>query len=406
MEDVISHEQSLTFTRQIVTAADLAEWSDATLDSAGRLTDAHAFTGSSNADTQPLKLKQLIFTDSQHSSQRCKCFAFSADGKLLAASFESSDILVWRLSDGLLVQRLHRQGHTDRVMALSFSPVDYTLVSGSNDRTAIVWDTRCGRVLLRLGRHNGTVDSIAYAPNGTAIATGSGGGDRSVKIWDALIGAYLHSFSVDEDVYSLAFSPDGSFLCVELDTSCNIYGIHTYTRAATLQHVVGKRLFSSMSHQVDRIVTAPDSDDPGQVKIWSTVTGEELLTIDHSMRLSYPVAFSPNGAEVVAGCEADTAAVTYDSRTGQLRHVFKLTKPAHLAAYSPDGHYIAFGARFGSHVELYDAKSEAFLANFDGQEEAGLISEIRFSSDSHALLARFEWGPLLLYNVQDVLRMR
>ncbi|EKM56561.1 uncharacterized protein PHACADRAFT_253761 [Phanerochaete carnosa HHB-10118-sp] len=405
MEDTISHERALAFTRRTITESILAEWPDAALDNAGRLEDGRVFTGPSEAEARPLKSKRLTFTDLRDTLKNCQCCAFSADGKLLAASFDSSDVLIWRLSDGLLVQRLHHQGHTDDVRDLSFSPVGYALISGSKDGTAIVWDTRHGRVLLRLEGHREPVRSTAYAPYGAIIATGSDGDDISVKIWDASSGAFLHSFDVDEMVYSLAFSPDGSCLCAELQTSCHIYDIHTFTSTVTLQHATGETLFSSMSHQGDRIVTVLSSGNPGQVKIWSTATGEELLTIDHPNKLSYPVAFSPDGAEVVAACEADTAAITYDSRTGQVRHVFKLTKPAYRAAYSPDGYYVAFGVE-GGDVEVYDAKSATFIAKFDAREGSETLWRARFLSDSQTILARSDYGPLSLYNIQDVLRMR
>ncbi|EKM51557.1 uncharacterized protein PHACADRAFT_261769 [Phanerochaete carnosa HHB-10118-sp] len=410
MEDVISHERASAFARQAITTSDLAEWPDAALDGADHLEDGRVFTSSSNAETRPLKLTRAAFSDPQNPSQDCSGFALSADGQLLAASFKSTDVLVWRLSDGLPVQRLHHQGHTDEVWALSFSPIDYTLVSGSDDGTAVVWDTRRGRVLLRLKGHSAPVKMIAYAPHGALIATGSQdederSGDMSVKIWDASSGACLHSFSVDDGVYKLTFSADSTCLCVELGKFCVIYDIHTYTRTAKLQHVAEKWLYSLMSRQGDRIVTGLDSDNPGQVKIWSAETGEELLTIDHPMKLSRPVTFSPDGAEVMAACRADTAAVTYDSRTGQLRHIFKLAKPAHQATYSPDGAYVAFGAEYGD-LELYDAKSGTFIAKFDGREGSGTLFRIRFVPNSQALLAWSSLGPLVLYNIQDVLRMR
>ncbi|EKM56576.1 uncharacterized protein PHACADRAFT_253786 [Phanerochaete carnosa HHB-10118-sp] len=160
-----------------------------------------------------------------------------------------------------------------------------------------------------------------------------------------------------------------------------------------------------MSHQGDRIVTGSSSIRPGQVKIWSTATGEGLFIIDHPDKLSRPVAFSPDGAEVASACDVEMAAVTYDSRTGQLRHVFKLAQPEYRVAYSPDGEYVAFGAEDGD-LELYDTKSGTFLAKFDGREGSGMLYEICFLPDSRTLLARSEHGPPLLYNSDDVLRMR
>ncbi|EKM56983.1 uncharacterized protein PHACADRAFT_208150 [Phanerochaete carnosa HHB-10118-sp] len=291
MEDVISHEQALGFTRRVITASDSAEWPDASIDGVGCqcLKDGRVFIGPSNAETRPLNLQRLAFTDSRNPSHRCHSLALSADGKFLAASFNS---------------------HTESVSALCFSLIDYTLVSGSDDGTVIVWDTRCGHVLLHLV-HGEPVGSIAYAPQNALIATGSAT-NGSMKVWDASSGACLHSFSVDGKLYMLAFSPHSSCLCVDLGAFCILYDIHTYARTATLQHDVEKWLQSSMSHQGDCIVTGSALNIPGPVKIWSTATGEELLTIDHPKKLSRPVAFSPDGAEVVAGCDADTTAVTYD----------------------------------------------------------------------------------------------
>ncbi|EKM56570.1 uncharacterized protein PHACADRAFT_253777 [Phanerochaete carnosa HHB-10118-sp] len=408
MEDAISHEKTLRFTRRTITASDLTKWPGAAIDGAGHLREGRVFTGSSRTEAQPLKLKRITFSDPRSSPHYCKFFALSEDGKLLAASFNSNDVLVWRLSDGLLVQRLHCQGHTGWVAVLSFSPIDsYTLASGSLDGSAIVWDTRSGRVLLRLEEHGGPVHSIAYAPHGALIATGTRD-DGCVKVWDASSGACLHFFGNDNSMYKLAFTPDSSFLCAELAGSCIIYDTHTYTRTATLQHVAGKWHHSLISHQGDRIITVPHSDHPGQVKIWSAATGKELLAIEHSTKLSMPVAFSPDGAEVVATCGtgSDAAAVTYNSRTGQLCRIFKFETPVDRVAYSPDGEYVVFSTRNGTDVELYNAKSGAFLAMFDGREEGWIISDIRFSPDSQILLARSGYGPLHLYNVQDVLRMR
>ncbi|EKM57202.1 uncharacterized protein PHACADRAFT_254844 [Phanerochaete carnosa HHB-10118-sp] len=202
MEDVISHEQELTFTRWTITVPDLAKWPDA----AGRLEDGSVSTDSSKAETRSLKSKQIVFTDSRDPSCHCLRFALSADDKLPVASFGRSDVLVWRLSDGLLVQLLHRPGRLYEVLGLSFSPIDFNLASGSRDGTATVWDTRHGRILLHLEDHGGPVSSIAHAPNGAVIATDPHK-DKSVKIWNASSGVCLHSFGANEVVYKLAFSP-------------------------------------------------------------------------------------------------------------------------------------------------------------------------------------------------------
>ncbi|EKM59056.1 uncharacterized protein PHACADRAFT_249236 [Phanerochaete carnosa HHB-10118-sp] len=403
MEDVISHEHNRTFARRIITAPDLAKWPGITLDGAGRSEDGQVFIGPTEAEAQSFKLKRLAFFDSRDPSRGRSFFASSADGKLLAASFEGNDILVWRLSDGLLVQRLHHQGHTDEVSSLSFSPIDYTLVSGSKDKAAIVWNIQDGRVLLRLEGHNGPITMVAYAPNGALIATHSVE-DESVKVWNAATGECLHTFSFDEEISEFAISADNSRLCAKKEDSCLIYDLHTCTHIAMLRHHVGENFRWSISHQKDRIVTTVNPK-PSEIKIWSMVTGEDLLTINPPKDLSSSVAFSPDGTEILTTCK-DGTATTYDSRTGQPRRAYNLPAEANCVAYSPNGDYLAFRPMFRP-LQVYDTKSAAFLAELKVSEGEGYaVEDLQFLSDNQTLLTKFDRGPLLLYNVQDVLRLQ
>ncbi|EKM58905.1 uncharacterized protein PHACADRAFT_249019 [Phanerochaete carnosa HHB-10118-sp] len=395
MEDVICNEQERAVARRTITKSDMAKWPYITTDSAGRLDGGLVFVGPTEAEARPLKLKHFIFADSQDPSSRFKRYALSDDGELLAASFDNGGILIWRLSDGLLVQRLQHQDHTGDVESLSFSPNSQSLVSGSEDKSATVWDPRSGHVLLRL-EHTETVTKVAYAPHGALIATASG--DRSIKIWDAWTGACVQSFDADEIIYKLAFSPDGLRFYAEAGLGVRVYDVRTYTPIARLQDRMGSDSSWSISCQGDYIVTA----SYGQVKIWSAVTGEEILAISHPQELSSPAAFSPDGAEVLASCGADKTAVTFDSRTGQLRRIFKLSDRARWAAYSPDGDYVVLGDS-GGELKAFDTKSGSFLARL---ETGGGIFDVQFVPDSKHLLIDFEDKPPILCNIYDVMRMR
>ncbi|EKM58800.1 uncharacterized protein PHACADRAFT_112896 [Phanerochaete carnosa HHB-10118-sp] len=344
---------------------------------------------------------ELVFADSLDPSASCQCFSVSTDGNLLAASFASGDVLVWRLPDGLLVQRLHHQGHAQPVRRLAFSPDSRSLVSGSEDGTAIVWDIRHGRALLRLEGHRGTVGKVVYAPHGALIATASSF-DKSVKIWDASAGSCLHSFDVENDIYQVAFSPNNSRVYVDQGGPCLIYDTQTYTRIADLRHNDGD-CESSVSRQGDRIATASTND---QVKIWSAVTGEELLTIDYPRKLSYPVAFSPDGSEVLAACDTDETAVTFDSRTGRLRRVYQLSGALQHMSYSPRGDYVVLGDGVRD-LHVCDPKSGAFLAKFEGfNNDVFFPGGPRFLLTGQNFVVHFSDELSLLHDIRDVLRLR
>ncbi|EKM59083.1 uncharacterized protein PHACADRAFT_249276 [Phanerochaete carnosa HHB-10118-sp] len=244
---------------------------------------------------------------------------------------------------------------------------------------------------------------VTYAPNGALIATHPVKG-KYVKVWNATTGECLHTFSFDEEIFEFAISADSSRLCAQKRKSCLIYDLHTYTHIATLQHHVGTEIFWSVSHQGDRLVTTAGSGS-NEIKIWSAVTGEDLLTIKHSENLSYVATFSPDGAEVLVNCSLDGATPTYDSRTGQPRRAYNLPERANRAAYSPNGDCLVLRPYFEP-LEAYDTKSAAFLAQLEVGGDQDAVMEIRFLSDSQTLVTQLDSGPLLLYNIQDILRLR
>ncbi|EKM58773.1 uncharacterized protein PHACADRAFT_248858 [Phanerochaete carnosa HHB-10118-sp] len=405
MEDVISHERKRASAHRMITAADLAKWPNATLDGAGLLVDWPVFA---SPDTRPLKSSQLVFTHPRLRLPRCEHYALSADGVLLAASFNSTDILIWRLPDGLLVQRLLHQGRREHPSSLSFSPNGRALVSGSEGMTAIIWDVQRGCVLRRLTGHSSFVDNATYAPDGVHIATSDL--NRSVKIWDALTGACLQSFNLEwHTIRRLTFSPDSSRLCVQVHNSCVIYDTRFHRRVAVLRHNKANSISCSMSRQGDRVITGTYSESCNGVKIWNMVTGHELLTIDSERKLLPPVAFSPDGAEVLAICGADKTALAYDSRTGQLRRTFKPAFISYCVAYSPNGDYVAFGNQQGS-LEIYGAKSGTFIGKAEKPRgtDVGDVGAFKFLPDSRTILLHFlnnSSEPLCLYNIQNLVRM-
>ena len=199
--EMISRDRQRAIARRAIAPTDIYKWPGLSLDRAGSLETGKVFIGSTDADASSLKFNHLVFKDSSSRPGDCECFGLSPDGTLLAASFHTNTVLVWRLSDGLLVQRLHDQGRTAWIRSVAFSLNSCHLVSGSHDETTIVWDIKSGRALQRLEGHQDLVRTVAYSPDGSRIATSSK--DRSVKIWDASSGECLHSLDLGEQVYNI-----------------------------------------------------------------------------------------------------------------------------------------------------------------------------------------------------------
>lgn len=332
---MISRDRQRTVIRRTIAHSDIYKWPGLSFDGAGSLeTGWVVFAGPTEADAFSLEWKYLVFMDPS-SGHACDCFTVSSDGGLLAASFHADTVLVWRLSDGLLVQHLHDQGHTDDVTSVAFAPNNHHLVSGSDDTTAIIWDIRSGRALRCLEGHEDPVWTVAYSPVGLCVATST---NCIVKLWDASNGECTHSLVLGE-VEKAIFFPDGFHLALELRNTGVIYNVQTGTLVATLQQEGGEHMRLAMTRQGDQILTGTHD---GKAKIWDAVTGEGSVELDGQTDTITSVTFSPDGAEV-AIASADCTVVTCDSQTDQRRHVWRMSSEAWSVAYSPSGNYIAMG---------------------------------------------------------------
>jgi WD40 repeat protein len=72
-------------------------------------------------------------------------------------------------------------GHTDKVMAVAFSPDGAALASGGKDGLVVFWDPAGGSDSRRLDPGVGPVNAVAFAPDGLTLAAA---GDRGLVVLD------------------------------------------------------------------------------------------------------------------------------------------------------------------------------------------------------------------------------
>jgi WD40 repeat protein len=137
------------------------------------------------------------------------CLAFTADGKLFAATSTNGvyppRITLFDLATGNSLAEY--DGHQDNVNSLTFSRDGAWLASGSSDETVRLWNLKQGKE-ARVLRHAAPVRSVAFSPDGKVLA--SGGEDGTIRLWDSASGAELRVIKGHgEQVDALEFGPGG-----------------------------------------------------------------------------------------------------------------------------------------------------------------------------------------------------
>jgi WD40 repeat protein len=338
---------------------------------------------------------------------------FSPDSQRLASA-DGRTVKVWHTQTGqqnlsVPITRTEQNSFGGYVGSICFSPDGKFLAGGtrsilfgSDDGEVIVWDARTGEESLRLAGHTNSILSLAYRPNGKHLASASA--DGTVRLWGVPPGPEARSLTGHTDrINSLVFSPDGKKLATaSWDHTIKLWDTRTGKETATLR---------GHSNFVSSVVFSPDGNRlastaggqtlrsgwliPGEVKLWDSQTGKEILTLD---RKSCPymdcVAFSPDG-KLVAGNVPSLFGVTevrlFNSRTGKpIRTLKGFSGSIHAVAFSPDGRRLACGGNrsqnqfvLGGEVTLWDVQSGQRTLTLFGH--ADTVLSVTFSRDGKRL---------------------
>jgi WD40 repeat protein len=207
------------------------------------------------------------------------------------------------------------RGHTAPVRGIAFNPNGRLLASASEDNTIRIWSPSTGEQLRILSGHTDKINGIAFSPDGLWLASASD--DKTVRLWDPATGKLLRTFvGHNSHVLSVAFSPDG------------------------------KLLASGGAAQVD--LSRPDGT--GQLRLWNPSIGKEEHVFDAVTGDVRSLAFSPNNKELCnsIGFADHTEITSWDLQTRTVLGNWNAQRGSvNTLAYSPDGHWLAYGGDDG-----------------------------------------------------------
>ena len=286
----------------------------------------------------PFLIKANVAQFSHHllfgHTNRVLALAYSPDGKLIASAGDDQKIQVWSVDQNISVVTLN--GHQSKIIDLVFYG-NNRLISASEDKSIRIWDIAQGSELDRFVLRSGRLTSIDFNQKNNFLVSGSS--DGIVRLWDLKTKDLLAAFNQHQGiVWSVAFSPSGTHIASgSEDKTVHFWEVETKTLVSTFtghNNRVWEVLFNFDGSQ---IISA---DWDGVVFLWSTDQSEPnnpLKTYDRPV-LSMAYSNSNSNSTLALGLASsptDETIKLWNLSSRQEIQSFD-SNSRHAIAFSPD----------------------------------------------------------------------
>jgi WD40 repeat protein len=174
------------------------------------------------------------------------------------------------------------------------------------------------------------------------------------------------------------------------------------------------RIMKGHSSTVECVSFSPDGkliasgSYDSTIRVWDTVTGVTLKTLNSHLRRVFSVCFSPDGKLIVSG-SIDSIIRVWDTLTGVTLktlkgHLFSV----HSVCFSPDGKLIASGSDDET-IRVWDTVTGSAFKTLNGHSSivtsislsrhSSVVTSISFSSDERLIESCDNDGTTLLWDV-------
>ncbi len=350
------------------------------------LPDARSATLDRYGDRLPQCAVARLGTLRLRANHTIRGIAFSPDGTMLVSTDRGSDIRLWRVADGRLLQKqsVFPMGAalSDEAKEVQFAP-DGTAVAVSCGSKILFWEFKREANTRLLGADNRHVGPVRFSPDGEFLAwatTRYGPSRPALVFWHIPTGDQVRELpmvrehddagsssedlveAINRTVRSFAFAPDGKTIAVGF-SSGHVEVLNAANGAVRLS------LRGDPGHIIRRVAFTPDgahvaADTRDGLILWNSNTGAETARMWSTGRKVADWAFCPGDKEgLVALLEGSGELLKWDLEKS-VQHLDDAPRGSGRLVVSSDDNLLAVAGsssaitirRFHEHKPVPDLK--------------------------------------------------
>ena len=226
--------------------------------------------------------------------------------------------------------------------------------------------------------HTDDVWSVAFSPDGGTLASASW--DQTIRLWNPNTAQHKTTLIGHTDgINSVVFSPDGGTLAsASLDRTIHLWNPNTGKLKRTL--IDHKGWVASVAFSPDGQLLASGGDYQ-TLLLWNTTTWQVERTFPGHTGLVEVVVFSPDGGMLASGSRDKTIQL-WNPHTGKHIRTLAVTSPVNRLAFSSDGNTLASGS-WDKTIRLWDTNTGELKTTIPDQ--TGWVNPGAFSPDGATL---------------------